>query len=146
MKTHPRRKPRRKRPAQPPSPVQAWVSRVAINADSARDLLAQCERAPVDSLQAVTELVGQLAFEKTVKSSRGRLSKELFPLVRLLLACRDRELKIVSLEQARERFQFNAAQAAMKSFLKLRQVHAQTALDDEAKVELTRQILFGLPP
>ena len=66
-------------------------------------------------------------------------------MVRLFLACRDRELKMVGLEQARERFQFKAAQAAMKSFQKLRRVHAQTTLDDEAKVEQTRQILFGPP-
>ncbi len=141
MKTPKNRRPRR----QPPSSVKALVSRVAFNAASARDLLAQCEHMPVDLLQAVTELVGQLAFEKSVQSSRGRSSKELIPLVRLFLACRDRELKTVSLEQARERFQFKAAQAAMKSFQKLRQVHAQTALDDETKLEQTRQILFGPP-
>ena len=113
--------------------MKVLSSRVAFNAASARDLLAQCERMPTDLLQAVTELVGQLAFERTMKSSRGRSSKDLFPMVRLFLACRDRELKVVGLEQARERFQFKAAQAAMKSFQKLRRVHAQTTLDDEPK-------------
>ena len=145
MKTPKLRKPRRKHPTQPASPARAWASRVAFNAASARDLLAQCERMPVDLLQAVTELVGQLAFEKSVKSSRGRSSKELIPMVRLFLACRDRELKVVSLEQSRERNQFKAAQATMRSFHKLRQVMAQTTLDDETKLERTRQILFGPP-
>lgn len=54
--------------------------------------------------------------------------------------------KAIELERERERFQFDAAKAALACLPALRRIQADKALDDKSRVMEARQVLFGVTP
>jgi hypothetical protein len=56
------------------------------------------------------------------------------------------ERKAVQLAQEREKFQFDAAQAALACLPALRKIQADKTLDDKSRVTEARKALFGVTP
>lgn len=54
--------------------------------------------------------------------------------------------RAIELERERERFQFDAAKAALACLPALRRIQADKALDDKSRVTAARKVLFGVTP
>ena len=130
--------------------VRRWYAKteqrrsVASIADSMKDsneVLAQFEKHPHDTYKAVLFLLGKYAFELARKE--GRKDPTLIDLTKLIITAKREERAVDQLKLARDKFQFDGARSALREADWLKEIQANTALDDEAKLQAVRLKLFG---
>src|SRR5260370_22415925 len=133
--------------------VRRWYDKteqrrtIASIADSMKDsneVLAQFEKHPHDTYKAVLFLLGKYAFELARKE--GRKDPTLIDLTKLIITAKREERAVAQLKLARDKFQFDGARSALREADWLKEIHANTALDDEAKLQAVRLKLFGPSP
>ncbi len=130
--------------------VRRWYAKteqrrsVASIADSMKDsneVLAQFEKHPHDTYKAVLFLLGKYAFELARKE--GRKDPTLIDLTKLIITAKREERAVDQLKLARDKFRFDGARSALREADWLKEIQANTALDDEAKLQAVRLKLFG---
>lgn len=93
---------------------------------------------------ATIDAIKQKAFELAVSPmANPRDVKSLFMLI---TKNRDQELKSIQIQLERDRFEFNAAKAALAKLQALRAIATDRALDDDSKLKAARLALFGSTP
>lgn len=90
-------------------------------------------------------LISQAIFEQLSLPEEERDEKRLTSYMQLALKARDQEIRESSLALQTDRFQFDAAAAALKKAGDLQQIN-QTGGDELAKVEAAIKVLFGERP
>ena len=146
----PRRKPCPKKPA-PNAQLEAALDARVLelrhqNLESVRVLKAHSPGKPEDLLPVTAEMINHFAYRSLRRALKeGRLPEPL-NLIRMSLACRDRDLRAARLALDRARFEFSASRAVLKHLEKLKRVKKAPHLDEEQKIIQVRKILFGEAP
>lgn len=73
-------------------------------------------------------------------------AESLFFLMQLVLKGRDQDLKKADISLKRDKFEFDAAKAALKFVKELKSISRDPSLDENAKVQAARLKLFGVLP
>jgi hypothetical protein len=114
--------------------------RVTRCAKLASELQKKFDENPTDYYRLLDNMVGQIAFECAVDSEENPLDKRvLVQFVKLLLDGRKYSL-------AREKWEFDAADACRKHLPEIQGIEADTSLDDDDKLNRIRLRLFGCAP
>ncbi len=115
---------------------QAVTTADSIAADAAK-MPGNFDAATIDAIkQKALELaISPLAAPRDVKS-----------LFMLITKNRDQELKADQLRLDRDRFEFDAAKAALAQLPALRAIAGDHGMDDDAKLSAARKALFGQTP
>lgn len=106
-------------------------------AEEARKHPGQFDDATIDALK-------QQAFELAI--SPGANPKSVKQLFSLVLKARDQDLDEQQIALARDRFEFDAAKAALAQLPALRKIAGDKKLDQRAKLDAVRKRLFGQIP
>ena len=111
--------------------IEAAAASEAIDDTSAR----------TDRLRgAAMKIIGKRLLEEAME---GGEAKELARLGRIMLASQEREIQNGRLALARERFEFNAAKAALAELPNLKQMNQEDAAREKERVQAIRRWLFG---
>jgi hypothetical protein len=124
---------------------QRMLDRIAASANTANAVITKFEENPADTYRAVLNMVGQLAFEQSLKEEKSVDVETLFNLTKLLIANRKEEVRAEALGLMRDKFQFDAAKACLEHLAELRQI-ASTRAPQTDKISQVRQLLFGVIP
>ncbi len=115
--------------------VQALVEAAAA-ADAIDESAAKTERLR----SAAMKLIGKRLLEDAMDGSE---TTELARLGRILLQSQEREIQHERLALARERFEFNAATAALAELPNLKQMNEEDAAREKERVVAIKRRLFG---
>lgn len=144
------------------TPAQCFARDVRASALLASDLQADLESLPVDLDQDLISRASQSKFEAEI-AQRGEI-KDHIALRRLrqtdrAQAIAERALKLrasqqrrlsahrkIQLKLARQKFEFDAAQAVLDHLASLRRIAADRSLPSQEKLNAVRMRLFGAPP
>lgn len=122
----------------------ALVARRKRACDLADDVASAAEATPGRFDSATIDALKQKAFELAIApQSDPRDVKNLFTLV---LKARSQDLDEQQIALARDRFEFDAAKAALAALEDLRQIAGDRSLDESARVDAVRRRLFGVIP
>ena len=111
---------------------------------TADSVAADAKKMPGNFDAATIDAIRQKAFELSVSPQAA--PGEVKALFMLLLKSRDQELKESQLRLDRERFEFDAAKAALAQLPALRAIAGDRSLNDDSKLKAVRQALFGDTP
>jgi hypothetical protein len=124
--------------------TSALIARRQQAVTTADEIAAEVEKKPGQFDAATIDAIKQKAFELSIspQSAPGEV-KALFGL---LLKARDQELNAEELKLARERFEFDAARAALAALPDLRAIAGDKSLDETGRINAIRRRLFGKIP
>ena len=118
--------------------------RIEAARETADAIRADLEKsAPLTSASAI-QLISQKTFE--LAAAHACDAKELYLLTRLMLDARGQDLKQQALSLEREKFQFDAAKAALKELPRLREIASDSGMNEMDKLNQARLALFGATP
>jgi hypothetical protein len=107
------------------------------------DEIADCANKMPGKFDAATiEALKQKAFELSINP--GADPRDVKSLFMLVLKARDQELNERQLSLDREKFEFDAARAAMRKLPELRAIAQNKSLSDADKISQARMKLFGV--
>jgi len=111
---------------------------------TADQIAEEAVRTPGRFDAATIDALKQKAFELAI--SPGANPKEIKNLFMLVLKARDQELDERQLTLARDRFEFDAAKAALEQLPALKKISSDRGLDRNQKLDAIRRRLFGEVP
>lgn len=111
---------------------------------TADELAKAASETPGQFDEASIDLLKQRTFELLVKQCAS--PKDVKALFGLVLQSRAQELEQKQLQLAREKFEFDAAAAALKELPALKKIAGDRSLDQQAKLRAVRERLFGEVP
>src|SRR5260370_1656709 len=120
------------------------VASIADSMKNSNEVLAQFEKHPHDTYKAVLFLLGKYAFDLAKKE--GRKDPTLIDLTKLIITAKKEERAVDQLKLARDKFHFDGAKSALREAAWLKEIQANTALDDDQKLQAVMLKLFGPPP
>lgn len=120
------------------------LDRIAQSRSSANAVVEKFQANPADMYSALTQMVGQIAFEKAMG---GEFDPEmLFNFTKIVMTARKQDLEAQTLALSRDKFQFDVAKAVRKHLSELQENENRSDLDDDQKMEQVRLRLFGEKP
>jgi len=111
---------------------------------TADEIAAEATKKPGKFDAATIDALKQKAFELCINP--GGNPKDVKSLFMLVLKARDQELDEQNLTLARDKFQFDAAKAALDALPALREIAKDKSLSDGDKLTSARKALFGELP
>lgn len=111
---------------------------------TADEIAGEARKNPGTFDEATIDAIRQKAFALSVSPQAA--AKDVKSIFMLLLKSRDQELHADQLRLDRERFEFDAARAALAALPDLRSIAGNRSLDDGAKLNAIRKRLFGAAP
>lgn len=122
----------------------ALIARRSRAAGLAEEVAEVAARDPSRFDSATIDAIRQKAFELAIcPQSEVQDIKSIFML---LQKTRDQDIKAEQLRLARERFEWDAAKAAMAKLEELRSIKGRNDLDEDDKLDKVRAALFGVAP
>ena len=122
----------------------AFLARRKRAVTTAEEIAEDAQRTPGRFDAATLQALKQKAFELSISPQADpRDVKSLFMLV---LKARDQELSSAELNLAREKFEFDAAKAALAKLPDLRRIAGDRKLNQGQILEAVRMRLFGMAP
>ena len=118
-----------------------FIASIADSMKNSNEVLAQFEKHPHDTYKAVLFLLGKFAFDLAKKE--GAKGPNLIDLTKLMIIAKKEERAVAQLKLALDKFHFDGARSALREADWLKEIRANTALDDEAKLQAVRLKLFG---
>jgi hypothetical protein len=118
-----------------------FIASIADSMKNSNEVLAQFEKHPHDTYKAVLFLLGKFAFDLAKKE--GAKGPNLIDLTKLMIIAKKEERAVAQLKLALDKFHFDGARSALREADWLKEIQANTALDDEAKLQAVRLKLFG---
>lgn len=120
----------------------ALIARRARAVNLSTEVAQEARKHPGQFDQATVDALQQKAFELAVSPQADpRDVKSLFMLV---LKSKDQQLDQEQLKLDRDKFQFDAAEAALKNAAELKVIAADSGLSESEKIDKARQQLFGM--
>lgn len=124
---------------------ERMLDRIAASQRLKNEVVQQFERNQADSYKALLNLVGQIAFEKAMTS--GELDADtIFNFTKLVMDGQKQAMQAADLQLRRDRFEFDAAKAALACLPQLRKIAADTGASEQDKLQQARLALFGSAP
>ncbi|MFO1461301.1 MAG: hypothetical protein U1G08_18095 [Verrucomicrobiota bacterium] len=111
---------------------------------AAEEIASEASRTPGRFDAATVDAIKQKAFELAI--SQHAKPKDVKALFMLLQKSRDQDLKSQTIDLARDKFQFSAAEACLAHLPSLRAIATNPKLDQRAKIDAIRRQLFGVLP
>ncbi len=123
--------------------IESTVRHAAV-ADECAGILS--EKAPAMK-QAAKGRLSQLLFQASVDGAQPKVLKDIAAVLGGL-EYDEREAERLKLDREqialdRDKFEFNAAKAALKAATELKQIAADASLDEDARIQAARERLFG---
>jgi hypothetical protein len=122
----------------------ALLARRAQAVRTADAVAEEAKKTPGAFDAATLDAIRQKAFELSISPQAA--PREVKALFMLLLKARGQDLDAQELKLHREKFEFDAARAALAQLGQLRHIAQQTGLDERAKLQAARAALFGDTP
>jgi hypothetical protein len=112
--------------------------------ETAKACAEEARKDPTPMPEATIDLLQQAAFEQALRPGADpRTVKSLFSLV---LKAKDQVLAAAKVQLEREKFEFDAAKAALAKLPELKSIQDDRGLDEDAKLLAVRERLFGVVP
>ncbi len=122
----------------------ALLSRRKRAVSMAGEVAEEAQKTPGRFDAATVDAIKQKAFELAISPMSE--PKDVKALFMLLQKGRDQDIKAQQLDLDRERFQFDAAKAALAKLPELKSIAGNNSLDQDAKLRAVREKLFGTLP
>jgi hypothetical protein len=133
--------------------VQRWyqktaqrrsIASIGDSMKNSNEVLAEFEKHPHDTYKTVLFLLGKFAFDQA--NAEGPKDKALLDLTKLIIIAKKEERAVAQLKLSLDKFHFDAARSALREAAWLKEIQANTALDDDQKLQAVMLKLFGPPP
>lgn len=122
------------------------LSEIATSSQDAHLVVDAIKANAGEMSKATSALIARIAFEESRKGG-GKMNREMIvDLTRLAMKERELAIKEAELSLAREKFEFDAAKAALKELPALRKIASDNSLNDQDKLTQVRLRLFGSAP
>jgi hypothetical protein len=125
---------------------QQMLDRIAASRSNANLVVEKLMQNPADTMAAMLGMIGQIAFDKAFQSGKDLDVETIAEFAKLALLGRKQEMDAASLQLQRDKFQFDAAKAALAQLPALRKIASDKSLDETGKLEQVRLKLFGVLP
>jgi len=122
----------------------ALLARRQRAVSTAEEIAGEAAKHPGKFDQATIDAIKQKAFELSISPQSS--SKDVKALFSLVLKSRDQELSEKQLLLDLDKFQFDAAKAALAALPDLKQIAGDKGMDDAARLQAVRKRLFGDVP
>lgn len=129
---------------------ERMLERIAASAKKANSVVEKFQDNPSNTYAALLQMIGQAAFEAQLNGKTEldlSTLKDLAEVTSLGLKARHDSatlaLKQEDIRLKRDRFEFDAAKAALAKLPELRAIAGNKSLDQTAKIQAVRQRLFG---
>lgn len=121
------------------------LDRITSSRKNANEVIKKFKENPADMYSALVNIVGQAAFEASMKGE-DLDPKLVFNFTKLVMHAKKQSLEEQSLALQRDKFQFDAAAACLKKLPSLKTIAQNSGLDQKEKITQIRQLLFGELP
>jgi Protein of unknown function (DUF3486) len=137
-----------------PSSIGEWYRRtqqqrmlreIRESREFANQTVTEFQKNPADMYAALVNMVGQIAFESSMDGKKFD-AETIFNFTKLVMTARKQELSAQTLALAKEKFQFDAAKAALLEVGKLKSIASKPNLNEKEKIKQIRLALFGSAP
>lgn len=122
------------------------LDRIAASAQNANLVVDRLKQNPADMDAAMRGMVGQITFDASMQQGEKFDPEFVFNFTKLMIAWKKANAQAEELSLAREKFEFDAAKAALKQLPALRKIASDNSLNDQDKLTQVRMALFGSAP
>ena len=120
---------------------ERMIEKIIASRLQAGEVVDAARSADVDMSEAMLTVLGQVAFDGALEKKLD--SKTLVQFTKVLMSEKKRHLAVSQFELSREKFHFDATKKALAKLPELRAINSDDSLDEDARIQAARKVLFG---